>query len=151
MGYIIEKLLLENYEKCNNIWDKSSFPVQSKRWYEELVSGNRITFVCVENGEYLGEASLVFESYDSDYTIPNERIYLSRLIVKSEYRNKGIGSLLINFLIDYAKGLGYKEMSVGVDISNVVARVLYEKNGFINTVFVGEDKAGEYVKLIKIL
>jgi len=151
MSYTIEKLLPENYGKCNNIWDMNRFPERAKQWYDELVSGNRIIFVYIENDKYLGEASLVFKNNDSDYTIPKKRIYLSRMIVKSEYRNKGIGNAIINFLIDYAKNLGYEEMSLGVDISNIGARWLYEKNGFVNTIFVGEDKDGKYVKLVKIL
>ena len=151
MSYIIEKLLPKNYEKCNNIWEMNKFPERTRQWYDEFVSGNRIIFVYIENDEYLGEASLVFKNNDSDYTIPNKRIYLSRMIVKAEYRNKGIGNIILNFLIDYAKSLGYEEISLSVDISNVGARWLYEKNGFINTIFVGEDKDGKYVKLVKIL
>jgi ribosomal protein S18 acetylase RimI-like enzyme len=103
------------------------------------------------NGEYLGEASLVFDKNDPDYVIPNKRIYFSRLIVKSECRGQGIGGVLIDHLVAYAKELGYEEMSLGVDIVNIGARWLYEKKGFTNTVFVGEDKAGKYVKLVKKL
>jgi ribosomal protein S18 acetylase RimI-like enzyme len=47
--------------------------------------------------------------------------------------------------------LGYSEISLGVDISNVGARRLYEKKGFTNIIFVGEDKDGKFVKLIKTI
>ena len=154
MSYEIQKLEPRNYHKCNNIWDMNKneyFIERSKKWYEELITGNRIIFVYIENGEYLGEGSLVFSNGDSDYTVANKRIYLSRMIVKPECRNRGIGSILINFLVDYAKKSGYKEMSLGVDITNIGARWLYEKKGFTNIIFVGEDKDGRYVKLIKTL
>lgn len=149
MDYQILKLEPQNYDKLNNIWDMNKKPEISKKWYEQLVNGNRIIFVYIKNGEYLGEGDLVFDMNDPDYTIANKRIYLSRMVVKSEHRNRGIGSIIIDFLIDYAKKLRYEEMSLGVDIVNIGARWLYEKKGFTNIIFVGEDNDGKYVKLLK--
>jgi ribosomal protein S18 acetylase RimI-like enzyme len=151
MNYKIEKLTPDNYIKCGNIWDMNKNPDMTKKWYDELVSGNRVIFVYIENGEYLGEGSLVFNNGDSDYTIENKRIYLSRMVVKSDCRNRGIGKIILDYLINYAKELGYKEMSLGVDINNVGARWLYESRGFTSIIFVGEDKDGKYVKLLKTL
>ena len=151
MNVKIQQLTPENYYKCNNIWNMNKNPEWTKRWYDEFVSGNRLIFVYIENDEYIGEGALVFKNNDSDYTIENERIYCSRMIVKDEYRNRGIGSEIMDFLINYAQGLGYKEMSLGVDIVNVGARWLYEKKGFTNIIFMGEDKNGKYVKLLKRL
>ncbi|MEA4824064.1 MAG: GNAT family N-acetyltransferase [Clostridiaceae bacterium] len=151
MDYQIKKLEPENYNKCNNIWDMNKHSELAKRWYNELLSGNRIIFIYEVNGEYIGEGSLVLDENDPDYTIPNKRIYLSRMVVKPEFRNQGIGGLIIDFLISYAKNLGYVEMSLGVDIVNIGARWLYEKKGFTNIIFVGEDNDGKYVKLVKTL
>ena len=150
MDYHIQKVNPEKYNKINNLWDISKNREMSKKWYDELLSGNRITFVCMERGEHLGQCDLVFDTNDPDYTIENKRIYLSRMIVKPECRNRGIGNLLINYLSNYAKNLGYEEMSLGVDIINIGARWLYERNGFTNIIFVGEDER-KYVKLLKIL
>lgn len=151
MSYIIEKLKPENYHKCNHIWDMNKKQEMAKKWYNELLEGNRAIFVYIENDEYLGEISLVFENDDLDYTIPNKRIYLSRMIVRSEKRNQGIGSRLVDYVIEYAKNLNYQEISLGMDIANIGARWLYEKKGFTNTIFVGQDEYGKYVKLIKKL
>lgn len=126
-------------------------PDRTKKWYDELVNGNRITFVYTENDEFIGEGSLVFRNDDPDYTIPDKRIYLSRLIVKFEYRNRGVGGIIIDYLIDCAKRLGYEEISVGVDTDNLIARHLYEKKGFTNVVFEGEDEYGKYMKLFRKL
>lgn len=126
-------------------------PHRIKKWYDELVSGNRITFVYTENDEFIGEGSLVIMNGDPDYTIPNKRIYFSRMIVKFEYRNRGIGNIIIDYLIDYAKGLGYEEISLGVDTNNLNARHLYDKKGFTTVIFEGEDEYGEYVKLLRRL
>ncbi|MDM5339152.1 GNAT family N-acetyltransferase [Fictibacillus enclensis] len=150
-SYQIKKLKLEDYNKCSNIWDMEKKPKLAKMFYDELVSGNRITFIYIENNEFIGEGSLVFENNDPDYTIPDKRIYLSHMIVKEEYRNRGIGGIIVDYLIDYAKQLGYEEITLGVDTDNLNARHLYEKNGFTNVLFNGEDDYGEYVKLLKKL
>ncbi|WP_331466705.1 GNAT family N-acetyltransferase [Macrococcoides goetzii] len=56
-----------------------------------------------ENDEFIGEGSLVFTHQDSDYTIPNQRVYLSRMIVKEEHRNRGIGGIMLDYLIEKAQ------------------------------------------------
>ena len=123
----------------------------TNKFYNELKDGNRITFVYVSNDEYLGEVSLVFDMDDSDYTIDGKRIYLSRFLVKKEMRNKGIGKQLLNYVFDYARKLGYVEMSVGVDLDNYVALLVYYKYGFDKIIKVDEDVQGKYLKLLKQL
>jgi len=150
-SYKIMKLNLEDYNKCSNIWDMDKNPKMAKMFYDELVSRNRITFIYLENNEFIGEGSLVFKNNDPDYTIPDKRIYLSRMIVKDEYRNRGVGGIILDYLIDYAELLGYEEISLGVDTDNLNARHLYEKKGFTTVLFIGEDEYGEYVKLLKKL
>jgi ribosomal protein S18 acetylase RimI-like enzyme len=73
------------------------------------------------------------------------------MIVKKEFRNRGIAGMLIDHMVDYARELGYKEMSLGVNVDNLAARHLYEKKGFTEIIFHGSDEDGEYVKLIKKL
>lgn len=148
--YKIIKLQPEDYCKCSSIWDMTKQP-NAQKWFNELVSGNRVIFVYTVGNDFIGEGSIVFENGDLDYTIPHQRVYLSRLIVKSEYRNQGIGNIIVDFLMSYAKQLGYKEISVGVDLDNYIARHLYEKKGFTNVIFEGEDELGKYVKLLKVL
>lgn len=147
----IIKLDINDYYKCNNIWDMYSRKELTNKFYNELKDGNRITFVYVSNDEYLGEVSLVFDMDDSDYTIDGKRIYLSRFLVKKEMRNKGIGKQLLNYVFDYARKLGYVEMSVGVDLDNYVALLVYYKYGFDKIIKVDEDVQGKYLKLLKQL
>ncbi len=149
--YNIIRLKPEDYMKCRNIWDMDADPQRAGRWFAELVEGNRIIFVYAENDEFIGEGSLVLERHDPDYTIPGKRIYISRMIVKREFRNRGVGGIILDYLIEYARSLGFSEISLGVDIDNYNARHLYEKKGFTNVIFEGEDEAGKYVKLLKVL
>lgn len=145
---VIEPLKLEEYSKCSNIWNMKAQPLTEK-WREEIATGNRLVFVYKINGEFVGEGALVIDTGDPDYTVPDKRVYVSRMIVKKEYRNRGIGSEILEFLIRKAKEMGFSEMTIGVDKDNENALHLYRKYGFTEVLFDGEDEDGEYFKLMK--
>ena len=144
----IERLLAEDYHKCSNIWNMKSQPLADK-WLEEIKSGKRIVYIYKINDEFIGEGALVLDAGDSDYTIPYQRVYVSRMIVKKEYRNRGIGSEIMEFFINKAKEMNFFEMTIGVDKDNVNALHLYRKYGFTEVLFDGADENGEYFKLMK--
>lgn len=145
---VIEPLKPEEYHKCSNIWDIKKQPLANK-WYDEIVAGNRLVYIYKIDGEFIGEGALVKATDDPDYTIPEKRVYVSRMIVKKEYRNRGIGGEILTFLIEKAKEMGFREMTIGVDKDNVNALHLYQKFGFTEVIFDGSDEHGEYLKLMK--
>ncbi len=145
---IIEPLKLEDYHKCSNIWNMKAQPLTEK-WREEITEGNRLVFIYKINDEFIGEGALVLDAGDPDYTIQGKRVYVSRMIVKKEYRNRGIGSEILEFLIEKAKQTGFSEMTIGVDKDNENALHLYRKFGFTEVLFDGADEDGEYFKLMK--
>ncbi|MCL2030955.1 MAG: GNAT family N-acetyltransferase [Oscillospiraceae bacterium] len=145
----ITKLKPEDYHKCSNIWSMEKKPELAQYFYKDMISGNRAIYVYAVNGEYLAEGSLVFERNDPEYSIPGQRIYFSRLVVKEEYRGQGIGSVMIDFIVKQAAEMGYREISIGVDKKNTGALRLYQKKGFNEIVFDGEDEDGPYYKLLK--
>ena len=144
---VIEKISAEEFYKCTNIWDMEKCPF-TDMFYQEIKSGNRISFVYKTGGKFIGQDDLVLDK--EGYTIPNERVYLSRLIVKKKYRNKGIGSLLTDFLIDKAKEMGYREIALGVDCDNEKALHLYKKKGF-EIYAQDKDEYGEFYKMLRKL
>ena len=148
MQVSIEILKPEEYSKCSNIWNMDSQPLAGK-WFDEIVSGNRLVYIYKIDGEFIGEGALVFDTGDSDYSITGKRIYVSRMIVKTEYRNRGIGSQILEFLIIKAVEMGYKEITIGVDKDNINALHLYHKFGFTEVLFDGADENGEFYKLMK--
>lgn len=143
----IEPLKPEEYDKCSNIWNMKAQPLAQK-WLDEIKNGNRHVFIYKINDEFIGEGALVLDTGDPDYTIENQRVYVSRMIVKKEYRNQGIGSEILEFLIRKAKDMGFSEMTIGVDKDNVNALHLYKKY-FTEILFDGADENGEYLKLLK--
>lgn len=145
---VIEPLKPEDYHKCSNIWNMKTQPL-AETWRAEIASGNRLVYIYKINGEFIGEGALVLDTSDPDYTVSGKRVYVSRMIVKKDYRNRGIGSEILRFLIDKAKAMGYSEMTIGVDKDNTNALHLYRKFGFTEVLFDGVDENGEYFKLMK--
>lgn len=146
--YTIERLSLDEYEKCSSIWNMAKNPL-TEPFRREIEANNRIVYIYKINSGFIAECALVLEMQDPDYTIPGKRIYLSRLIVKKGCRNQGIGGRLLEFMIQKAKEMGYHEISIGVDRDNKNALHLYQRYGFNEVLFEGEDEAGEYYKLLK--
>ena len=141
----------EEFQKCSNIWDMERHRDLAARFLSELRSGNRLTWVYEEGGQFLGEISLVLNKDDPDYTIPGRRIYVSRLIVRRENRRQGIGKALVEYAVSRAAEMGYTELSIGVDMDNYAALRLYTGLGFREILFLGEDADGRYFKLLKKL
>lgn len=150
MKKIIE-LDIKDFEKCSNIWNMEKNKELTNRFYNELLTKNRKTFVYTKDEEYIGEISIVFNKNDEDYSISGIRLYISRIIVKKEFRGQGYGKKLMNYIIEYAKKEGYKELSLGVNLDNYIALKLYVGLGFNKIQYIGEDSDGKYVKLIKKL
>ena len=149
--YRIIPLSPEDFPKCGNIWNMERHREQAAEWLAQLRAGNRMTWVYETDGQFVGEISLVHTHPDPDYTVPGRRAYLSRLVVKPEYRRRGIGRLLVRFAAEKARELGYKELSIGVDLDNYPALRLYAEEGFDRLLRVDKDGQGEYVKLLKTL
>jgi ribosomal protein S18 acetylase RimI-like enzyme len=147
----IKTLAVEDFPRCAELWDLKKQRTLAERFYSELQSGNRVTYVCEDEGVLLGEISLVFKMEESDYTIAGKRAYVSHLVVKKEHRRKGIGKALVEYVIEQAKQMGLRELTIGVDLDNYPALKLYTGAGFDRVLLIDEDKQGRYVKLMKPL
>lgn len=58
-------------------------------------------------------------------------VRISYMFVNKEFRNKGIGSLLVDKVIDYAKTNNIKKIWLWTQVELTPAIKLYEKKGFI--------------------
>ncbi|MBQ8134955.1 MAG: GNAT family N-acetyltransferase [Clostridia bacterium] len=151
MSSLIIELKIEDFSKCSVIWDIKKQSVLAEKFYTELVSGVRRTFIYTDENEYIAEISIVYDMHDSDYTIPNQRAYISHLIVKKEYRKQGIGRQLVDCICKIAAEEGYRELSIGVDLDNYPAIKLYSEAGFNKIVKADADWQGAYIKLMKTI
>jgi len=65
-----------------------------------------------------------------DYSLIYDRIEIDNIIVNEEYRNKKIGTKLLEYIIKLSEEQGLSNITLEVRKSNAIARHLYEKMGF---------------------
>ena len=83
--------------------------------------GAIIYIVAKENGEIVGFAGIWYSVDDA---------HITNIVVRKSYRNKGIGSLLLEKLIELAKTK--TSLTLEVNTKNEIAQKLYLKYGFKN-------------------
>ena len=88
----------------------------------ELESTNSYFFVAKNiSGEIVGFAGIKIILDEAD---------IMNIVVKKDFRNNGIGSLLLDYLISYSKSINLKTITLEVNEINIPAIKLYEKFGF---------------------
>lgn len=142
----VRAITVSEFDKLSNIWDMEKCKY-TEFFRNQLETGNRICCVLDINGMFMAQGDLALKSEEEGYTIENERVYFSRLIVKREYRDAGIGQSMLKYLIGLAKRMNFGEISIGVDADNLRAIHIYKKAGF--EIFeTAEDVNGEYYKML---
>jgi ribosomal protein S18 acetylase RimI-like enzyme len=65
------------------------------------------------------------------FQIDKKTVELKNIAVAEQYQNKGIGSLLLDKVIEIAKEKGYQEVVVGTADCGINQIRFYERNGFV--------------------
>ena len=125
--YEIKQLTLEDYPACTvRCGGSCSF---SQICLAQRRAGIREVWGLFVNREIVSECHLVYDNPEYG-TVPGKRVYLSRMGTRKEYRRKGYGFAIAQFVIGLAKERGYKEIALGVNCDNTAALSLYDKLGF---------------------
>lgn len=88
---------------------------------EELESENSSYLIARMNDEIIGFAGIKVVLDEAD---------IMNIVIKKNYRNQGIGTLLLENLISLAKRLNLNSLSLEVSEKNLPAIHLYQKFGF---------------------
>ena len=99
----------------------------SQPWSEnaisaELCNESAMFFVAKKDGEFLG--------YIGMHTVLDE-CYIANIAVRPMCRRQGVGDTLLNYGEQCAKNKGCSFISLEVRVSNMAAKALYEKHGYI--------------------
>lgn len=128
----LKLLPVERLDELNAIYDMSRFENFQKTREKNLRSRREICVVAEEEGKFVGEISIMTKNSNIPVAvIPNKRMYLFGLRVLPEWRNKGIGTALLQYAISMSARRGIFEFTIGVETDNPDARRLYEKMGFV--------------------
>ena len=88
---------------------------------DEINSENSYYIVAKSENEIVGFAGIKVLLDESD---------IMNIVTKKSYRNKGIGSILLQYLIDLSYNLNLKQITLEVNESNLSAISLYKKFDF---------------------
>ena len=111
---------------------------ESFRYYRnrstDVIKNHILTLILTgENQNIIGYGHLDLE----------ERVWLG-ICICEEFRRKGFGKTVMNYLIEYAKEKDIGDIYLTVDRNNTVAKALYEKYDF----FV-EEETDELFKMVR--
>lgn len=100
---------------------------------EKVDNYNGKCFLAIENDKAIGLIMGTISTYDEydylDYKCP-KRGEVTELIISSKTRSKGIGSMLMNKMEEYFKGIGCEYIIIDVFAYNENAIKFYEKQGY---------------------
>lgn len=126
LNEMLEKLI--RYEKENyNLNVKEDFRITSF-FDKKLTENNSIVLVACYNNNIIGYIYAYV-----DYTnrlVKDYEAFINTLYIETDFRNKKIGTKLINKLCEILKSKNIKYVSIDNLVDNIEARFLYEKLGF---------------------
>jgi GNAT superfamily N-acetyltransferase len=90
-----------------------------------------IAWVAVYNGEIIATSGLTIYNIPPNRVCPTGKVaYLSNMFTISEYRRQGIGSKLLDLIMDEARSYGCERVILN---ATSLGRGLYEKYGFMHS------------------
>ena len=94
--------------------------------FKEMVSQNYECIGVYDAGKLIGVSGLWFCT--RHYS--GRSVELDHVFIDDAYRNKGLGTLFINWIQDYVKSKGYQAIELNAYIANQPSQKFYEKDGF---------------------
>ncbi len=146
-AFEIRQINLDDYPACAAVFG-GNCPF-AKTCLAQQKAGNREAYALFVGGKIAAECHLVCDNPEYG-TIPGKRAYFSRMATRKEYRRKGYGTKIAQFILDLAKEKGLEELALGVDCDNAAALHLYQKLGF-SIYATAEDDYGKFYRMKKIL
>ena len=123
------QLRLEMLKVVNSLNEDANFDeklIQCSREY--FLNGDQTTVFAMEGNKIAGCASISYITIMPTFSHPTgKRAHLMNVYTRKEFRRKGVGKMMINFLIDEAKSRGVTEISLD---ATDMGRPLYKALGF---------------------
>ncbi len=134
----ISKVVKEDFDEISCLV-KEEFPYTKKKMnsVERRIKDGSIIFTAQENNFFLGFI---------EFKVISSSAKLLGLAVKKEFRKKGAGKKLFDFLIDYSKKNNLKKIFLLVKEDNLKAKKLYKSKNFIKTGFLQKKIEGSKIE-----
>lgn len=121
--------VLPLFNKYRKFYDVENKPKEAEEFLRKRMQGNESKiFLAVTDNKPIGFVQL----YPSFSSLSLKPVWiLNDLFVEENYRNKGVGKLLLGASKEFAKKTNSKGLTLTTGIENEIAQSLYEKFGFI--------------------
>ncbi|AXX94648.1 GNAT family N-acetyltransferase [Arcobacter ellisii] len=100
-----------------------------KKAFETIINDEKIgnILLCTYENRVVAMVNLL---YSFSTALGSRVVILEDMIVSNKYRDKNIGSKLLEFAKEFAKSKGIERITLLTDDDNFKAHKFYEKNGF---------------------
>jgi ribosomal protein S18 acetylase RimI-like enzyme len=114
------------------IFQKPSGPVREQDYYLELIADEKVGLLVAEVGEKLVGFvhAIVKDTPAIPVFVPRRYAIVDGIVVKSGFQNKGIGSILMDKVQDWAIAKGATSIELNVYEFNETAIFFYERLGY---------------------
>ena len=134
-NFIIKEATVEDSEKIGEVFDlyrqfykKNPDKIISIEYIKQRLTNKESTIFFVEEDNVCIGIVQLYVTFDSLEL--SKKIILYDLFVRSEYRKKGIGAMLMNVSKDFAENNNITGIELSTAISNGTAQRLYESLGY---------------------
>lgn len=125
MKIILREMIEKDIDEVLEI-ERASFSTPwSRESFQKEVTENALAVYIV------AEVDMELVGYGGLWKILDEG-HITNVAVKKESRGKGIGDALVMGIVDYCDRTGIPNITLEVRESNMVARNLYKKHGFVD-------------------
>ncbi len=114
----------EVFNLYRQFYEKESNIEACKKYIHERLINNEAQIFYIENEKECMGITQLYTTFDSLEL--SKKIILYDLYVRSEYRNKGIGRMLMNAAKSFAEKKGVTSIELSTSINNKNAQSLYE-------------------------
>ena len=118
----ILKMTMQDYEQIKDVLNSEFDDFWTKSILKsELMGENKNYIVAKQNEEIVGFAGVMLNQPEME---------IMNIVTKKNERGKGIGTLLLNKIIEIAKNNRIQTIFLEVGEKNYIAKKMYEKAGF---------------------
>ena len=125
----IRSFFLKEMKNETSEEDRIVFEQANLEYFRKTLCDNTfISWVALDNEVIIATSGLSFSVVPPFPDVLNGKVaYIMNMYTFPNYRNRGIGTELFKKIVDEAKQLGYKKITLN---ASDVGRPLYEKHGF---------------------
>lgn len=109
----------------------SHFRKLYQQHYKNYLAGSTLIWVATDqNDKVIGQVFIMLYAKDKEIADGKQRAYLFSFRIRDEWRGKGIGSFIMQFVEDYLRGKGFSWLRLNVAKDNLKAIELYQHRGY---------------------